>query len=112
HEAADLHRDIGAPAGEAHSLQRHAEVKLALGERQEAMTLLHRALLLARFTSIAQHLLQRIYGAMIVAAESPAAARALVDHAEAALGINDQCPFCEIMLALPAARACASVGDI
>ena len=30
-EAVDLHRDIGSTAGEAHSLQRLAEVKLALG---------------------------------------------------------------------------------
>lgn len=112
HEAADLHRDIGSSAGEAHSLQRLAEVKLALGDRREANQLLHRALPLARFTNIANHLLQRIYGTMIVAAEDPAAAKAIVDHAEAALGITDQCPFCAIMLALPAARACADVGDL
>jgi DNA-binding SARP family transcriptional activator/tetratricopeptide (TPR) repeat protein len=112
HEAADLHRDIGSSAGEAHSLQRLAEVKLALGDRAAASQLLHRALPLARFTSVAQHLLQRVYGTMIVAASSPGAARAMVDHAEAALGPNDRCPSCAIMLAIPAARACAEVGDV
>jgi DNA-binding SARP family transcriptional activator len=111
-EAADLHHDIGSAAGEAHSLQRLAEVKLACTERVEANRLLHRALALARFTSVAQHLLQRVYGTMIAAAGNPAAARAMVDQAEAALGVNDRCPFCAIMLVLPAARACAEVGDM
>ena len=35
-EAVDLHRDIDAPAGEAHGLQRLAEVRLARGDREEA----------------------------------------------------------------------------
>ena len=43
-EAVDLHRDIDAPAGEAHSLQRLAEVRLAQGDREEAQRLLQRAL--------------------------------------------------------------------
>jgi len=43
-EAVDLHRDIGSAAGEAHSLQRLAEVKLALGDRAGANRLLHKAL--------------------------------------------------------------------
>ena len=111
-EAADLHRDIGSAAGEAHSLQRLAEVKLIMGDRAEANRLLHRALPLARFSSIAMHLLQRVYGTMIEAAADPAAARAVVDRAEATLGIDDQCTFCSIMLAVPAACACADVGDV
>ena len=35
-EAVDLHRDVDAPAGEAHSLQRLAEVRLARGDRDGA----------------------------------------------------------------------------
>ena len=35
-EAAELHHDIGSTAGEAHSLQRLAEVRLAQGDRAEA----------------------------------------------------------------------------
>ena len=111
-ESAHLHHDIGSNAGEAHSLQRLAEVRLARGDRAEANRLLHRALPLARFTSIARHLLQRLYGTMIAAADGPAAARAMVDHAEAALGVNDHCMFCAIMLAVPAAHACADTGDL
>jgi DNA-binding SARP family transcriptional activator/tetratricopeptide (TPR) repeat protein len=110
-DAVDLHRDIGSAAGEAHSLQRLAEVKLALGDRVEAKQLLRRALTVGRFTSLAKHLIQRVYGTMIIAEEDPAAARAMADQAEASLGFDDHCPFCIIMLAIPSARACADVGD-
>ena len=111
-EAVDLHRDIGSAAGEAHSLQRLAEVKLALGDRAGANRLLHKALPLARFSSISMHLLQRVFGTMIVAAGDAEAARTVVDRAEAAIGFPDQCAFCSVMLAVPAAIACADVGDI
>ena len=53
------------------------------------------------------HLLQRIYGTMILAAPNAAAARAVVDQAEATLGESDRCAFCVVMLAVPAAIACA-----
>ena len=111
-DAAQLHHDIGSDAGEAHSLQRLAEVRLARGDRIEANRLLNRALPIARFTSIARHLLQRLYGTMITAAEDPVSAMAVVDRAEASLGVNDRCPFCGIMLAIPAAHACAAAGDL
>jgi DNA-binding SARP family transcriptional activator/tetratricopeptide (TPR) repeat protein len=111
-EAVDLHRDIGSTAGEAHSLQRLAEVKLAQGERVEANRLLHKALPLARFSSISLHLIQRVFGTMIAAAADPEAARTVVHRAEAAIGFADQCAFCSVMLAVPAAIACADVGDI
>ena len=35
-EASDLHRDLGSPAGEAHSLQRLAEVRVAEGDLEAA----------------------------------------------------------------------------
>jgi tetratricopeptide (TPR) repeat protein len=111
-DAADLHHDLGSTAGEAHSLQRLAEVHLAYGDRRTAGQLLLRALPLARWSTISLHLLQRVYGTMIQSAPDPQAARAVVDRAEATLGTNDQCPFCSIMLAVPAARACADVGDV
>jgi tetratricopeptide (TPR) repeat protein len=111
-EAAELHRDIGSTAGEAHSLQRLAEVRLAQGDRVEAMRLLHRALPLARWSAIALHLLQRVYGTMIRAAPDVEAGRAVVDQATAALGQEDSCTFCNVMLAVPAAIACADAGDL
>jgi hypothetical protein len=111
-EAVDLHHDIDASGGEAHSLQRLAEVHLARGDRISAERLLQRALPLARWSVIANHLLQRVYGSMIAAAPDSNAARAVVDRAEATLGETDRCPFCEVMLAVPASIACAEAGDI
>jgi DNA-binding SARP family transcriptional activator/tetratricopeptide (TPR) repeat protein len=111
-EAAQLHVDIGSTAGEAHCLQRLAEVRLAQGDGAEARRLLQRALPLARWSSFALHLMQRVYGTMIRAAPDEAAARAVVDQATAALGQEDSCTFCNVMLAVPAAEACANVGDI
>jgi tetratricopeptide (TPR) repeat protein len=111
-EAADLHHDIGAPAGEALSLQRLAEVRLAQGDRTEANRLLQRALILARWSPMAPHLLQRTFGTMIEAAPDAEAALAVVDRAEGALADRDLCPFCDVMLAVPAAIACSRAGDI
>ena len=111
-EAAELHHDVGSTAGEAHSLQRLAEVRLAQGDRPEAQQLLRRALPLARWSASALHLLQRVYGTMIRAAPDVETARAVVDQAMSTVGQEDACPFCSIMLAVPAAIACADVADL
>ena len=111
-EAVDLHREIDASAGEAHSLQRLAEVRLARGDREDADRLLRRALPLARFSVLGMHLLHRVYGSMIAAAPDPVAARAVVDRAEATMGEIDHCIFCSVMLEVPSAIACADVGDL
>jgi len=111
-DAVDLHREIGATMGEAHSLQRLAEVHLARGDRTAASRLLRRALPLARWSVLAMHLLQRVYGSMIVAADGAEAARAVVDAAEATLAGTDNCSFCSIMFDVPATIACAVVGDV
>jgi DNA-binding SARP family transcriptional activator len=111
-DALDLHREIGAPAGEAVVLQRLAELSLARGDRAGASRLLNRALPVARWSNMAKHLIQRVYGTMIAAAEGPYAARTIVEQARASASPTDQCLFCEIMFAVPAAIACANVGDI
>jgi DNA-binding SARP family transcriptional activator/tetratricopeptide (TPR) repeat protein len=111
-EAVDLHHDIGAASGESHSLQRLAEVRLAQGDRDDANRLLQRALPLARWSMISMHLLQRIFGTLILAAPDANRARAMVDRAESTLGTDDSCLFCNVMLAVPAAIACARVGDV
>lgn len=110
--AAESHAAIGSPAGEAHALQRLAEVRLARGDAASARELLERAVPLARWSVIANHLLQRIYGTMIEAAPDAASAVAVVDRAESTLGLDDRCHFCDIMLAVPAMVACAQAGDL
>jgi hypothetical protein len=49
---------------------------------------------------------------MIAAAATPAAARAVVDEADATLAQADFCEFCTIMYEVPAAVACARTGDL
>jgi hypothetical protein len=61
---------------------------------------------------LALHLVQSIFGTMILAAPDPQAARAVVDQAEDTMGNEDGCTFCVIMFAVPAAIACANVGDL
>jgi hypothetical protein len=108
----DLHREIGAPGGEAHALQRLAELALARGDRAAASRLLDRALPLARWSNMAMHLIRRIYGTMIAAADSPQAARTIAQQARASVSSTGTCFFCDIMLAVPAAIACADAGDL
>jgi tetratricopeptide (TPR) repeat protein len=69
-EASAAHRELGSAAGEAHSLQRLAEVRLARGDDAEARRLLERAFPLARSSIVAKHLLHRVFGTMIRAAAS------------------------------------------
>jgi hypothetical protein len=61
---------------------------------------------------VANHLMQRVLGTMITAAQDASQVRALVDRAEATLGWDEVCPFCSIMLAVPATIACAAAGDL
>ncbi len=111
-ESAELHRGIAAAAGEAHSLQRLAQLRLHEGDRAEARRLLRQALPLARWAPRPSHLLQRIHGTLILAQDDPAQARDAVERAEAIIALEDFCAFCEVMYAVPATIACADAGDL
>jgi DNA-binding SARP family transcriptional activator/tetratricopeptide (TPR) repeat protein len=106
------HRDVASAAGEAHALQRLAQVRLALGDGVEANRLLLRALPMARWSPIAAHLVQRIYGTMVAAAPDTAAAYAVVTQAQDALGVDDGCLFCAVAFAVPATIVSAQAGDL
>ena len=110
-EAAELHHDIGSTAGEAHSLQRLAEVRLAQGDRGKLTDCFA-----GRCRSPAGRR-PRCISATRVRDHDPRGtgcgpARAVVDQAMSTVGQEDACPFCSIMLAVPAAIACADAGDI
>ena len=109
-EAAELHHDVSAAAGEAHSLERLAEVRLARGDREGARALLRRALPLARWSVISSHLIHRVYGTMIQAAPDPVAALAVVEQGDLAIGEQDRCDFCSLMFEVPAAIASPTPG--
>jgi DNA-binding winged helix-turn-helix (wHTH) protein/tetratricopeptide (TPR) repeat protein len=111
-EAVDLHAALDADTGTAHALQRLAEVELADGNRAEAERLLRRALPLARWSPLVGHLLQRIYGTLVAAAPDGEAALALVDEAVEVSDLRNLCMVCHVMIAAPAAIACAEGGRL
>jgi tetratricopeptide (TPR) repeat protein len=111
-EAVALHVEMGADTGTAHALQRLAEVELAAGDRAEAERLLRRALPLARWSPLARHLLQRIYGTLIAAAPDADAALVVVDEAVERLDEAFSCVFCQVMIAVPASIACVEGGRL
>ena len=111
-EALALHAEMAADTGTAHTLQRLAEVELAAGDRPAAERLLRRALPLARWSPLARHLLQRIYGTLIAAAPDTDAALAVVDEAAGTLDRPFSCMFCQVMIAVPAAIACVEGGRL
>jgi tetratricopeptide (TPR) repeat protein len=111
-EAVPLHVEIGADTGTAHTLQRLAEVELAAGDPAAAERLLRRALPLARWSPLARHLLQRIYGTLISAAPDADAALAVVDEAVERLDEPFACTLCQVMIAVPASIACIEGGRL
>jgi DNA-binding winged helix-turn-helix (wHTH) protein/tetratricopeptide (TPR) repeat protein len=111
-EAVEQHAAIGADSGTSHALQRLAELELLVGNRTEAEQLLRRALVLARWSPLAHHLLQRIYGTLIAAAPDRGAALAALDEAVAASDKHNPCGMCHVMIAVPAAIACAEGGRL
>jgi DNA-binding winged helix-turn-helix (wHTH) protein len=111
-EAVALHVEMGADTGTAHTLQRLAEVELAAGDRAAAERLLRRALPLARWSPLARHLLQRVYGTLISAAPDTDAALAVVDEAVERLDEPFACMFCQVMIAVPASIACIEGGRL
>jgi hypothetical protein len=110
-EAVELHHGIGSLVGESHSLQRLAELRMVTGDRAGARRLLARALPLARWSHMARCLLPPIYGTQIQLAAGDGQV-AVVEEAVAAMGADDRCFFCSIMLDMPAATAYADAGNL
>lgn len=111
--AVGMHRRTGGTTGEAHAVQRLAELAKYTGDEHGARALIHEALSLARTSDIGFHLLDRIYGSRISIATDPDEALAAVEDAEDAVrGPLETCPGCRVHLAVPAAIASARAGDV
>ena len=99
-----LARHLGLPRVATGDLFR-AAVRDGASLGMEAKAYMERGALVPDEVTVAM-LLERL------AAPDAASARAMVDRAESTLGVEDNCTFCSIMLAVPATMACAAVGDL
>jgi DNA-binding winged helix-turn-helix (wHTH) protein/tetratricopeptide (TPR) repeat protein len=111
-DAIDMHTELGADMGTSHALQRLAELELIVGEPAKARRMLRRALLIARWTPLASHLLQRIYGTLVAAAPDTDSAIAVVEESIEAADEHTTCIMCHVMIAVPAAIAYAEGGRL
>lgn len=112
-EGAELHRKVASAAGESLALQRLAEASLQSGRTGDAKSLLTRALNLARESSLlVRHLLPRVYGTKVRAAERPEDALAIIAEAESSIiEAREACRMCSITFAIPAAHAFVRAGQ-
>lgn len=111
-DGARLHSAIGALAGEALSLLGRAQVVTAQGRGEHARPYLADALLMARESEVGHHTLDRVYGAMIEAADGEEALALTIESEFAIRGPAETCPTCRIALIVPAAIAAAQAGDL
>ncbi len=110
---ARLHGRIGAVAGEALSLLGRAQVAIRRGHPEHARPLLADALLMARESEVGHHTLDRVYGAIVEAADGGDEALARLRDAETAIqGPAETCPTCRIAFIVPATIAAARGGDV
>jgi ATP/maltotriose-dependent transcriptional regulator MalT len=111
-EADGLGKKSHADASRSLALERLAEVAIAAGTPELARAPLADALVLAQGSTLAGHLLPRIYGAAVRAAKDPAAASDVLMQAEGAFGDTPACTPCSIGFLIAAATSYARSGDV
>jgi DNA-binding SARP family transcriptional activator len=110
--AVDLHRKTKTESGESISLERLAELAVALGQRWKARRLLQTAGRLADGDPLGAHLLVKIRGAMVEAAADPDEAAAVAREGEDLLRRDDVCAQCSMSFRVAAANAYSRAGDV
>ena len=110
-EAAEANDREGCLSGSALARQRLAEAAVTSGRKFDANRLLNRARSIAVRSELATHLLVRIFGTMIQAAESTKALTVL-GIAERELGQMRSCEPCSMGYLTSAATACARAGEL
>jgi len=111
-DAADLHERAGAESGFLLSKERLAEALTARGSRNRARGLLRSVHPRAQASPLASHLVVRIRGAMVRAAEPPDRAAEESREAERALSGGDVCDPCSMDFLVAAASGLARAGDL
>jgi len=111
-EADGLGKQSHADASRSLALERLAEVSLAAGRPEQAQAPLADALVLAQASTLAGHLLPRIYGAAVRAAGDPAEASDVLAQAEEAFGDTPSCVPCSVGFLIAAATSYARSGDV
>lgn len=110
--AVDLHRETKTDSGQSMSLERLAEVSMALGQRWKARRLLLSALRLAEGDPLGSHLLVKIHGAMVEAASDPEEATTVAAEGERVLAQGDVCEQCSMSFRIAASNAFSRAGDV
>ncbi|MGH9832195.1 MAG: tetratricopeptide repeat protein [Blastocatellia bacterium] len=113
--SAALYREINAPSGEAMALQRLGVVRTAVGEWEQALADLYRALEIARGYILQGHSLMRVYATLTRNRLEAADFHAALGYAEQGLAIEEEhgrCLICGVLLYPAAAMAYAKNGDV
>jgi len=111
--AQEVNRSGGTLCGLALSLEHLAEVEVATGARAAARTRLRQALDAAQRSSLPSHMVVRVLGVQVAAAEDTRRALTVVDQAERMLADATRvCDPCSINFHVQATAACARGGDL
>lgn len=111
--AVELASSAAFPSGTSIALERLAEVEIARGNKGRARALLARARPHAERSSIPSHLVVRLLGVEVSAAESPIDALKAARDAERLLSHAPRvCEPCSMNFRIEAARAFARTGDL
>ena len=110
-EAAEANDREGCLSGSALARQRLAEAAVISGRKFDANRLLNRARSIAVRSELATHLLVRVFGTMIQAADSTKTLTVL-GIAERELGQMRSCEPCSMGYLTSAATACARAGEL
>lgn len=112
-ESAERAERAGCPSQRASALQRLAETEVARGRPAQARILLAQALPVAYASSIPSHLIVRIVGGQVLAADTVVSALQAVSEGQKRLDEAPRvCDPCSMAFRIEAARACARAGDL
>jgi ATP/maltotriose-dependent transcriptional regulator MalT len=111
-DAARLSREVGAAEGESLARTRLGETLVHLGDRPGARAQLEQALELAHVSTVPQHLLFHVYGALLQVPDDGPEALAMIERAETLFDPRWVCQFCPTGYHVAAAMVCTRAGAL